>query len=218
MSGTEFDGKVEFFDDMAQTPWLSEVHRLVAKAGGSWEDKDVLDVGCGTGRLLIGNGTEAKSITGVDLSEKMVAKAGALCTECGMEEKASFYAGDAYELPFEDDSFDIAVSTLVVFLLPEPLKAIDEMKRVVRPGGRLAMLNPGPFMGRETAMQLAEEKGFSPDSREKLGAWADVSERRHRFSPRELSKHLTDQGLVNIEHIPVLDGLGIITAADKREK
>lgn len=72
MQGEEFDSLVSFFDDMARTKWLGAVHDELKQASGSWEGKSVLDVGCGTGRLLLRGVEEASMLTGVDLSSEMV--------------------------------------------------------------------------------------------------------------------------------------------------
>lgn len=104
---------------------------LKAPPGLRW-----IDVGCGNGAFtetLIGLCAPAEVI-GVDPSEEQLAYArrrpGAAM--------AQFRAGDALALPFEKARFDAAAMALVIAFVPDPLKAVTEMTRVVRPGGWVA--------------------------------------------------------------------------------
>jgi SAM-dependent methyltransferase len=96
----------------------------------------ILDVGSGTGSLsfaLAARG-DHKEIIGVDIGEPFLAFA----REHNRDPRTSFRIADATALPFADGAFDRAVSQLVLQFVPEPLKAVREMKRVVRPGGTVA--------------------------------------------------------------------------------
>ncbi len=99
---------------------------LVLRVG---RDRDVLEVGCGTGLILQRVATEADSATGIDLSPGMLEHARAR----GLDVKQ----GSATELPFNDASFDLAYSFKVLAHVPEFDVALSEMQRVVRPGGHL---------------------------------------------------------------------------------
>jgi SAM-dependent methyltransferase len=102
---------------------------LAIPAGKRW-----LDVGCGTGALsqtILANAQPA-SVAGVDPSEGFLAFARARVPQ------AEFRVGDAQALTFEDDSFDAAVSGLVLNFVPDAAKAASEMRRVVCPGGTVA--------------------------------------------------------------------------------
>jgi SAM-dependent methyltransferase len=97
----------------------------------------VLDVGSGTGsltRALLAAG--AGAVVGVDMSPAFVAEAS---RRIGREHSnARFQVGDAADLPLPIASFDAAASCLALNFVPDPLAAISEMARVVRPGGILA--------------------------------------------------------------------------------
>lgn len=90
-------------------------------------DKEVLEVGCGTGLVLQRLQTFARRAQGIDLSPGMLAKA----RERGLDVQE----GSATELPFEDDSFDVTCSFKVLAHIPAINIALSEMARVTRPGG-----------------------------------------------------------------------------------
>src|SRR3954463_5780087 len=90
-------------------------------------DRDVLEVGCGTGLVLLRIREFARRATGVDLSPGMLAKAQLRGLDVTL--------GSATELPFEDNTFDVACSFKVLAHVPEIEKALAEMARVTRPGG-----------------------------------------------------------------------------------
>jgi len=115
---------------------------------GAGEGLDWLDVGCGTGAL-----TEAilarcapRSVLGVDQSDGFVARARTAVPD----PRAAFAVGDARELPAESASRDLVVSALVLNFVPDPARALAEMRRVVRPGGTVGFYvwdYPGGGMG-----------------------------------------------------------------------
>ncbi len=213
MEGEEFDQLVRFFDGMATTTWLSSIHDKLKETIGSWEGKTVLDVGCGTGRFLLKGVNEAKHVTGIDLSEEMVKVSEQLFSLHDTQKKSSFVVADAYQLPFGDHEFDITVSTCVLFLLPEPEVAMDEMIRVTKKDGVIAMLNPSMKMSQEEAKRYCEEQEITGFEQKTLLQWSTISTSRHRYSTDELSSYFTQKGAREIKNIELLDSLAIITVA-----
>ena len=95
-----------------------------------------LDVGCGNGAFtesLIA-GSAPAAVRGIDPSEGQLAYA----RERPGVKVATFEQGDAQALPFKDRTFDVAAMALVIAFLPDPVSAVREMARVVRPGGAVA--------------------------------------------------------------------------------
>lgn len=93
------------------------------------KERDVLEVGCGTGLILKRVADVARSHTGLDLSEGMLAHARA--------RGLNVVQGSATALPFADASFDVTYSFKVLSHVPELKTALSEMARVTRPGGRV---------------------------------------------------------------------------------
>ncbi len=96
----------------------------------------VLDAGCGPGSLLftLAQNAALTRIAGIDASEVYVAAAQAACSD----PRIDIRHGDACALPFDDGSFDVALSQLVLQFVPEPAAMAAELVRVVRPGGIVA--------------------------------------------------------------------------------
>lgn len=100
----------------------------------------VLDVGCGTGAFethAIAAGAE-NSMVGVDLSEKMLDRARAKCADAS---QITFQQADVHALPFSPDRFDVVVSGNTFHYFDAPDQALAEMRRVLRPGGRIVILD-----------------------------------------------------------------------------
>ena len=99
---------------------------------------DTLEVAVGTG-LNLPLYPEEVNVTGIDLSPDMLAIASARATQLGV--RATLRQADAQSLPFEDGSFDTVVCTYSLCNIPDPRLAVGEMKRVLRPDGRLVLVD-----------------------------------------------------------------------------
>jgi arsenite methyltransferase len=101
----------------------------------------VLDLGSGAGtdslvasQMVGADGT----VSGVDMTPEMVAKARASAAELGAE-NVEFVESEAERLPFADSSFDVVISNGVIDLIPDKDAVFAELRRVLRPGGRLQL-------------------------------------------------------------------------------
>lgn len=115
--------------------------RLVAREFLAWlgvaNGRRWLDVGCGTGALsqtILERGAPS-TVIGIDASAGFVDHARGQISD----PRASFRVGDAQALPFEDGAFDAAVSGLVLNFVPDPARMLGAMRRVVQPGGVVAV-------------------------------------------------------------------------------
>jgi ubiquinone/menaquinone biosynthesis C-methylase UbiE len=106
---------------------------LVSRARGR-----VLEIAVGTGIDLPLYSDEV-SLTGLDLSPAMLRIAKRRAAELGRE--VEFVVGDAQRLPFDDGSFDSAITALALCSIPDPERAIGEMRRVLARGGSLLLLD-----------------------------------------------------------------------------
>ncbi len=97
---------------------------------------DLLDCGCGPGTITLGLAEEVApgQVVGIDIEESQITRAEALAVEKGVS-NVQFEVASAFELPFEDNSFDILFSNNMLEHVSSPLAAIKEMHRVLKSGG-----------------------------------------------------------------------------------
>ena len=110
----------------------------------------ILDVGTGTGlvALRVARVLTGGRVIGIDHSPGMIEQACAKARRSGLGEVVTFRLSDAEQLEFPDQSFDVVFSLYALFHFPEPLRALGEMYRVLRPGGHVVIgvgSGPTPF-------------------------------------------------------------------------
>jgi SAM-dependent methyltransferase len=153
--------------------WRLPVEWLSIPSGGV-----ALDVGSGPGnvtaQLARAAGPDGLAL-GIDISEPMLARA----VEAQAGPNVGFLHADAQQLPLRDETVDAAVSLAVLQLIPDPAQTLSEIARVLRPGGRMAVMVP-------TAGAVGPLFRLLPDG----GA--------HFFAEDELADILEDLGLVGV--------------------
>jgi SAM-dependent methyltransferase len=161
------------------------LRRLDVDAGGRW-----LDVGCGTGVLAdaIRRRDATARIAGIDPSEAFVQHARGRV-------EGEFAVGDAQALPYEDASFDAAVSGLVLNFVPEPERAAAEMVRVVRPGGIVAAY-VWDYAGEMQMIRLLFEAAAALDP---AAAELDEGQRFPLCKPEPLRMLFAGTGVASVE-------------------
>lgn len=97
----------------------------------------ILDVGTGPGLIpiMIAQTSSTLEVHGVDISKPMIEIAARNARKAGLSENLFFKVGSVYSLPYEDDSFDMVISTLSLHHWVEPVRGLNEIFRVLRPGG-----------------------------------------------------------------------------------
>lgn len=174
------------------------------------EDGDrVLDVGCGTGNLAFALPEAARvgEVCGIDRSPAFVAEARRLNTD----PRIGIAEGDACAIPFPAGRFDRALSLLVLHVVPDPGRAVAEMRRVVRPGGVIAAA-------------VWDHLGGMPAIRMMLDTVAALDgETRHlrdhycfppAMRPGGMRQLFTAQGLLDVSETPLLIRMDYESFAD----
>jgi SAM-dependent methyltransferase len=161
---------------------------------GVADGEQVLDVGCGTGHLAqaVAAAARVQSVHGVDLSAAYVESARA----ANRQPNVSFSVGDACALDFADRSFDRVLSLLVLHFVPQPARAIAQMRRVARPGAVVAAAvwdARGGFIA--TRMFLDTAAALDPQA----NASRARSLTRPMTRPGELAGAWRDAGLQDVE-------------------
>ncbi|MCA0870952.1 class I SAM-dependent methyltransferase [Seohaeicola saemankumensis] len=167
--------------------WLAPDH------GRSW-----IDVGCGTGALsaAILRRCAPRSLVGVDPSEAFVAHA----ARKQMDSHARFQTADGANLPFDRGRFDMLASGLVLNFIPDRTRALQEFRRVIKPGGTLSFYvwdYPGGGMGLIDAFWSAAAE-LDPEARD-----LDESARFPFCTADGLRALCAEAGLANAEVVAI---------------
>jgi ubiquinone/menaquinone biosynthesis C-methylase UbiE len=137
-----WDGRASTFDDETghglfsdeqRKAWLDLLARLAGRA-----PQRVLDVGCGTGFLTLMLAQLGHEVTGIDLSQQMIDRAGRKAEHAGLQ--IAFRIGDAVAIDCADEAYDLVVARHLIWTLPDPQRGVAEWLRVLRPGGRLILI------------------------------------------------------------------------------
>jgi SAM-dependent methyltransferase len=130
----------------------SMVRNLAAQAEAIWPqekpifarhpiaDAAVLDVGCGTGEIVarLADVFPQATFMGIDVEEAHLVRARARCADFGF--RVRFESGDAMALPYADASYDLVICRHLLQAVPDAARVLSEIKRVLKPGGRMHLI------------------------------------------------------------------------------
>ncbi|MDQ0509720.1 class I SAM-dependent methyltransferase [Ancylobacter amanitiformis] len=124
----------------------------------------ILEFGVGTG-IALPNYKRSNRFVGVDISEPMLQKARERVKKEGLPHVEGLVLMDGAHMGFADNSFDVVMAQFVITVVPQPEETLDEMARVLKPGGEIILVN---HLGAEDGPRAAFEKWFARKAR-KLG-------------------------------------------------
>ena len=153
------------------------------------ESDNVLECACGTGAITEEIAKKAQKVLATDFAEGMLKRASKKCRKYG---NVSFRQEDITDIKSADNSFNKVVAGNVIHLLPEPEKALNELLRVVRPGGKVII---------PTYINMARDSsGFAVKFIEKLGA-----DFKRQFDLDSYKEFFEKKGFKDVEYY-VVDG------------
>lgn len=135
-----FDLVADTYDTVG-VPWFQPIAEATVTVAAPRKGDRALDLGCGRGAALVPLAHAvgpAGAVLGVDVSPRMVEATRADVERLGLEQ-VRLAVMDATDPDLPPSSFDVAVSSLVLFFLPDPARALGAWQRLLRPGGRLAV-------------------------------------------------------------------------------
>ncbi|MEM7434451.1 MAG: metalloregulator ArsR/SmtB family transcription factor [Myxococcota bacterium] len=145
---------------------------------------DVLDIGCGDGMVAQIVAPYAARYVGLDQSDKLLVAAKQRLRE---RSRASFVSGDMHDLPFDDESFDLALMLHVLTYTDRPVDAVLEATRVLRPGGQLVVVTLANHPHGEVVARYGHaNRGFEPKELRRILKELDVQ--RCEITSRERRK------------------------------
>lgn len=177
------------------------------------EGDEVLDCACGTGDLTLAFAkTNAKRIVGSDFTQEMLDIAGTKLADASG--RVSFQQADAMALPFDDGSFDVVSIAFGIRNVADPAKAIAEFHRVLRPGGRLVILefdeprNPIIRLGNSFYTKVVMPITATLIARDKSGAYKYLPKSVETFMKREeMQAALKSAGFSDLHAKPMTFGV-----------
>jgi len=198
----------DFYDGLREANESLEfsyrLHEYTAFSG-----KKVLDVGCGNGYVLSKFAKEGAETFGIDITPTAVDLSKRRFEYLGLT--GSFAVANAEELPFEDDTFDCVCSMGVLHHTPNTEQAIEEIYRVLRPGGRLIVMfyhrnsvlyqfnfRRQALFGRKTMQQLVNEVDGIGNPKGAVYSRAELAHLLHRFDDLEMSVGLLQGRMLSL--------------------
>ena len=186
-----FWNKISPVYDLFENVYNRKVYKGTGIKVAEFIDKNdsVLECACGTGAITEEIAKKCRQVLATDFAEGMLKRASKKCRKYG---NVSFRQEDITDIKCEDESFDKVVAGNVIHLLPEPEKALNELLRVVRPGGKVII---------PTYINMARDSsGFAVKFIEKLGA-----DFKRQFDIDSYKKFFEDKGFKDVEFY-VVDG------------
>jgi ubiquinone/menaquinone biosynthesis C-methylase UbiE len=135
--------KCDIFDFMAKHVGMTVIHpggfeatNKLLKYLNITSNSKVIDIACGKGTTAILMAEKfGCNVVAIDIDEKLIEDAKYLTKKKGLENKITYYIGDALKLPFNDNEFDAAISQAMLVLVDDKIKAIQEANRIIKKGG-----------------------------------------------------------------------------------
>lgn len=186
-----FWNKISPVYDLFENVYNRKVYKGTGIKVAEFIDKNdsVLECACGTGAITEEIAKKCRQVLATDFAEGMLKRASKKCRKYA---NASFRQEDITDIKCEDESFDKVVAGNVIHLLPEPEKALNELLRVVRPGGKVII---------PTYINMTRDSsGFAVKFIEKLGA-----EFKRQFDIDSYKKFFEDKGFKDVDFY-VVDG------------
>lgn len=193
MEGANEPAIPNYSDSYAQKRMRIATQGLIAKELKRKKKGSMLDVGTGNGlncfmlNDLLGYDPNYK-LVGSEISKSAVSRANSIARKWGRG-NLKFVAGDAEKLPFADDSFDSVLCTEVIEHLPRPQIAIDEMFRVLKPGGLAVISTPNE----NHALKKFLPASFKKKAHDEQSEWANRYEKHAEFFQDRKELHISVQ-------------------------
>ena len=121
----------------------------IEKENFSLSGKNILDVGCGKGGMLISCALRGAKVVGIDVDEEEIKIAKMRTEACGINDNVSLMVANAENMPFSDNFFDIVLAISVLEHVKNLEKVVKEMVRVTKPGGFCYISIPNSLFPRE---------------------------------------------------------------------
>ena len=195
-----------FYSFVSQGRLLNDIHESVTKEiCGEVSRGKILDMGTGPGRLPVKIALKNPDLEvyGVDLSDAMIKIAEQNAIKAGVSQRLEFKVGSVYSLPYENDFFDMVVSTLSFHHWNEPIIGLNEIHRVLKPGRECWIYDIQRDLSQDAREEARKKYGWFLGV---LGLWLV---QRHSSITMDKAKGLEMDSRLLFKN-PELEGRGIL--------
>jgi len=207
---SRISGRYDLMNDLMTLGMHRRWKRQTAALAVQGLSGPAIDISTGTGDLALelARRPEVDHAVGLDLLQGMVSRAKSKAAARGMSGSATMMAGDALSLPFADGSFACATAGFSLRNMPDVGKALSEMVRVVRPGGRVVILELSPMKpGLRSTLFRPVFHGLVP----LIGRFVAGDGTAYSYLPRSVDYFLEANRLAEM-----LSGLGLVEVGFQR--
>ena len=154
-------GSREYFDQVEARKYRVEPHIPAFAEFGRWENRKVLEIGCGIGTDTINFARNGADVTAVDLSGKSLEIASQRAAVFQLRDRICFLSADAEQLGdcLPANSYDLVYSFGVIHHTPHPDRVLEQIRKLLRPGGTLKMMVYNRWSWKVLWILLAEGRG-----------------------------------------------------------
>jgi ubiquinone/menaquinone biosynthesis C-methylase UbiE len=193
-----YDKLAPNYDQHSHARYLEKLYDEIVATANEWSFDSALDVGCGTGSLLAMLKDGCEELAGADISAEMIEEA-----KKRLGEDVDLKVADSENLPWRDNSFALVVCTGSFHHYPAPLKALSEMRRVLKKDGHLIIADPRmPFPMRQLANLFVR---FSREGAVRL------------YTEAELGGMMREVGFTEVRRLEVSIGAIVMSAAANKD-